>query len=94
MKITTESGSIYDIDSHGICRKFNKTGDCIDSFKVFVIKPVTVSDKNIKTWDDLRALPEGNLEVGKRLYIGGRDTWWISTPIVSIEESIYGEINE
>jgi len=40
IKITTETGSIYKIDELGICKKFNKSGDWIDSFKVFIIKAI------------------------------------------------------
>jgi len=83
-RITTETGSIYEIDSHGICKKFDKDGNWIDSFKALVTKAVPLDD-NIKTWDDIRALPDSEPQVGERLYIGGRDTWWISTRVVSIE---------
>ena len=86
IRITTETGSIYEKDSHGFWRKFDKDGNWIDSFKVFFMKPVP-NDENIKTWADLLDLPEGTPEVGKRLYIGSRGASWISTRVVSIEVS-------
>lgn len=84
IKITTESGSTYEI-KHGICKKFDKEGYWLDSFKLLTLKPILVEDSEIKSWADLRALPDGEPQIGLRIYIGGFDSWWISTRVVSIE---------
>jgi hypothetical protein len=34
----------------------------------------------------LYLLPEGKPEVGKRLYVSSRYSWWLSTQVVSIEK--------
>lgn len=83
MIIRTESGSSYEIDDHGICRKFNGEGACVDSFKVFFMKAIPDTITNMgDIWD----CPNGNPEVGKLLYIGGKDGWWLSTKVISIED--------
>lgn len=82
MKIATETGSIYDIDDHGICRKYGKDGELIDSFKVFY--KCAVPDE-VTTTTELYQLPRSEPEIGKRLYIGGMNDSWISTKVVSIE---------
>jgi hypothetical protein len=83
MKITTKSGSVYKINDHGICTKYDKDGNAIDSFKAYVIKSVAA---DIKDFDQLLADPNDAPEVGKRMYISGLSVWWISTIVVSIEE--------
>ena len=35
MRITTETGSVYEIDERGLCRKYDASGDHIDTFKVW-----------------------------------------------------------
>jgi hypothetical protein len=84
MKITTESGSRYEIDDRKICRKFNSHGSVIDSFKVFFMKAVPTTVTNLgDVWDH----PNRDPEVGMLLYIGGKDGWWLSTKVTSIEGS-------
>lgn len=84
MKITTKSGGRYEIDDSGICRKYNEHGTCVDSFKVFFMKalPTTVTNHG-QVWD----YPNRDPEVGMLLYIGGKDGYWISTEVISIEGS-------
>jgi len=82
MKITTETGSVYDIDDNGICIKTNAEGRRIDAFKPFIIKPVP---DHVTTLGEVYGLPEGNPVVGQRMYISGLNTWWISTPVVGVE---------
>jgi hypothetical protein len=84
LTITTETGSVYTVDYLNICEKRDKDNNWIDTFKVLTMKPVGDWVTNL---NDLLELPNGNPEIGKRLYLGGRDTWWISTKVVSIEES-------
>lgn len=87
MIIRTESGSRYEIDDHGICKKFDSDGNAIDTFKVFFMKavPTTVTQLG-DVWD----YPNGDPQVGMLLYVGGRDGWWLSTEVVSIE----GDLND
>jgi len=81
VKIFTEAGSVYDIDDSGICRKY-RDGKLIDSFKAFFIRSVPDSVAEFK---DIFELPEDELRPGDRLYVGGLNNWWISTPMVRIE---------
>ena len=84
-KITTKSGSRYEIDDHGICRKYDSKNSHVDSFKVYILKalPTTVTSMG-EVWD----YPNGEPEVGKLMYIGGMDGYWITTEVVDIKESI------
>lgn len=82
MKITTLSGSVYTINDHGICVKTDKDGKGIDAFKVFVMKPIR---KGVSSWREIHEAPKGNPEVGKALYIGGLNSWWLTTEVFSIE---------
>lgn len=84
MRILTRSGSRYEIDERGICKKYNSGGVGVDAFKVYVMKSVPKDVQNMQeVWD----LPESEPEVGKLLYIGGKDGWWLSTEVVAIEPS-------
>lgn len=83
MKIHTASGSVYEFDNN-ICRKRNSEGTVIDTFKVFFMKAVPMS--GISTMEEVYDLPNGEPEVGKRLYLGGRDSWWLSTEVMRIEK--------
>lgn len=83
MKVTTEAGSVYDIDSHGICIKTNAEGRRVGSFKPFIVKPVPVS---VRSWWEIHELPDGDPVVGQCMYISGLNTWWLTTPVVSVEE--------
>ncbi len=82
MIIKTESGSRYEIDGHGICKKFDSDGNAIDAFKVFFMKaiPTTVTQLG-----DVWNYPNGEPEVGMLLYIGGKDVTWLSTKVISID---------
>lgn len=82
MKITTESGSVYDIDDYGMCVKTDKHGRRVDMFKPLVVIPVPDEVKIVK---EIYTLPQGEPVVGKRLYISGLNTWWLTTPVVSVE---------
>lgn len=86
MKIRTASGALYEIDDHGICRKYDSDGLHIDSFKVFFKKALPTTVRSLgDVWD----YPNGEPEVGKLLYIGGMDSYWISTEVVSIEYELH-----
>jgi hypothetical protein len=83
MKITTESGSVYEIDSRGVCVKKDSEGKKVDAFKVFSLKPVP---DNLTEWAELLEIPNSRPSVGKRMYISGLNTYWISTAVVRVEE--------
>lgn len=82
MIIKTESGSRYEIDDHGICRKFDSANRPVDSFKVFFMKAIPA---NVTEMGEIWDYPNGDPQVGMLLYIGGREGWWLSTKVVSIE---------
>lgn len=84
MRILTKSGSRYEIDERGIVKKYNSEGAGVDAFKVYVMKAVPLDVSGMEeVWD----LPESEPEVGKLLYVGGKDGWWLSTEVVDIEPS-------
>ena len=72
---------MYTIDD-GLCTKTDAEGNRVDVFKVWTMKSVP---DEVTTWEQVHELPYGFPEVGKRLYIGGKDVFWISTKIISIE---------
>lgn len=80
MRIITKTGSVYQIDQ-GFCVKRDANGTYIDSFKAWTIKALP---DEVTTWDEIHALPFGEPEVGKRMYIAGKDVFWISTRVVSV----------
>ena len=75
--ITTETGSKYVLE-HGRYRK--NEGWPVTIFAMYCV------EDDVESWTDVYSehfrLP---LTVGKRMYISGRDEWWLSTPIVKIE---------
>jgi hypothetical protein len=85
MILTTESGSMYNLDG-GFCIKNGEF-----QFKIWwaycfeLTEGMRTNDlpQPFDEKDTGRRLP---LQVGKCMYIGGKDGWWVSTPIVSIEE--------
>jgi hypothetical protein len=87
VKVTTNSGAVYEIRD-GICYKTDHRGFAYEPFKVWVTKPVeyTYDLEWDQFWALIHSLPEGEPEIGKHLYIAGKDNWWISTTVVSIEE--------
>lgn len=81
MKVFTETDSCYVIED-SLCKKLDSAGRTVDVFKVYMIK--AVSDE-VNSIEELHELERGEPEVGKRLYISGKDTWWISTKVTRIE---------
>jgi hypothetical protein len=86
MKITTESGTIYDL-TNGYCTRNGRF-----EFKYWYKycfdyedgEPVSKIPQPYEVKDADRRLP---IQVGKRMYLGGKNGWRISTKIVSIEET-------
>lgn len=83
MRIITETGSTYTINERGICIKHDSSGRGIDAYKVYITKAIP---EEVSSMQEVHALPESKPEVGKRLYVGGKDGWWLSTLVVSIEK--------
>ena len=85
-RITTESGAVYTIVD-GFCRKTNRHGEMFAPFKVWTVKAV---EDDVDTWVKLLSSPNTVPEVGKRLYVSGKDVWWLSSRVVYVdkEESI------
>jgi len=86
MIITTESGTVYNL-SNGFCVRngqfefkywYRYCFDYEDGAPASEI-PMPYEDKDVD-----KRLP---IQVGKRMYLGGKDGWIISTNIVSIEEA-------
>jgi hypothetical protein len=82
MKITTKTGSVYKIKNN-VCYKHDKDGELLDVFKVFVTKAIHVDFEG--TMGDVYNMPNSEPEVGKLLYIAGKEGWWLSTSVVSID---------
>lgn len=82
MRITTESGAVYVLDS-GICYKTGHDGEEYSPFKAWFIKAL---DDDTFTWDQLRDLPNTGPVIGKRMYISGKEDWWVSTKVISIAD--------
>ena len=87
MKITTNTGSVYTI-KRGICQK-SKDGYVIDTFKVWVMK----QNKDVEAkalmlpWQDGEQWETiSRPTIGRHMYVAGKDVWWITTPVVSVED--------
>jgi hypothetical protein len=82
MVITTQSGAKYRIVD-GLCKKYDSDGIIVDVFKVWDMRAV---EPGLESWEDL-AECNSEIQIGKRMYISGKDNWWITTPVVSITET-------
>lgn len=83
-KITTKSGTVYQI-ANGRCQR----GDGAYSYFTLIQKPYCIKNEDLEgvtTWKEIYALEKHPVQVGMCLYVSGRDEWWLSTPITSIEE--------
>jgi len=78
MKITTKSGAVYTVRG-GIWQKNDGYAQ-----KVWWLHCLHNEDLiNYANNEEYEHLP---VQVGKKMAIGGREEWWLSTPIVSIEK--------
>jgi hypothetical protein len=80
MLIETESGSTYKI-VHGICVKKDKFGNHVDTLKVWNTKAIP---EHVTTAEEVWDMEPSPPEVGKRMYIYGKDSWWLSTNVTAI----------
>lgn len=87
----TESGTHYNFDGSfvHINARDRVTGE---GRRGYVIRPWVIKNINPEVmetweridWDYIRDLETSEPEVGKRLYVAGRDDWRLSTIIVSV----------
>lgn len=87
MIITTETGSTYTLEN-GFCVKTNKNGVKVSSFRLWLTKPIP---EHVTKMEEIAGLPEGEPAIGQRLYVTGRDEWWVTTRVVSVEETPGGD---
>lgn len=86
MKITTETGSYYEIED-GFWSKNGGNREklwymyCFDDWPGMSFDDIPEPYPHLTGREDKR-LP---IQVGKRMKIGNKDNWWVSTRIVSIE---------
>lgn len=81
-KITTESGRVYRLIG-GRCSR----GDW-SSFTL-IKAPYCIDREDLvgaTTWTEIWAAPKHPIQIGLCLAVEGKDEWYLSTPIVSIEE--------
>jgi hypothetical protein len=83
MIVITETGSKYVLEG-SICYKYNSKGRGVDAFKLYHMTPVPLDVEDIS---EVFKLPQGDPEVGKRLYVSGKDSYWLSTKVVEIRSS-------
>ena len=86
IKITTKSGSYYTID-RGYFAKNKTEWHSIQELYFFKLEDLP----KFRSWTEfyevsLNMLKISHPQVGLHMYISGRDVWWISTEIISIEE--------
>ena len=86
MKIITKTGSEYVIED-GMFIKNGFQWHTISDMFFFDIKDL---DPTVKGWVDFWKFSKtmnksSEPEVGKHMYIEGRDVWWITTEIVGVE---------
>jgi hypothetical protein len=86
IKITTKSGSSYIIDD-GYFAKNNTEWHSVHDLFFFNLEDLGI----VRNWPEFFAYSKDmpktfEPEVGKHMYISGRDVWWISTEIVGVEE--------
>ena len=92
VKVTTASGAVYLIDN-GHWAKF-KNGNLVDGWwSVWNLMQSSSTENGFlspwiqgqNSWDEVIWSEPDRLEVGRHMYIFGRETWRITTPIVSVE---------
>ena len=80
LEVTTETGSVYRIDLiNRFWRKNDGPFERLSALQVGTTK--CWPDEDPESWSTAR-----KPEVGKHMYIASRDSWWVTTKIVSIEE--------
>lgn len=78
MRITTATGSYYVIDN-GL---WSKNG----GEWAALMWAYSIAESQYSSWKEINAAEHLPIQIGQHLCIGGFNGWWVSTPIVSIEE--------
>lgn len=82
-KVTTKSGSFYIIDEKR--NWWTKNDSRLEGGRLQYF--YCVHPEDYMNWYNNQEFTKLPLQVGAHLFItGGTDNWWMSTPIVSIEE--------
>ena len=84
MIVTTESGSVYDL-SNGFCVRNGQFRFKIWWVYCFDYKDGMPDSEIPQPFADEDAGKKLSIQLGKSMYLGGKDGWIISTNIVSIE---------
>lgn len=69
--------------ANGRCLKTSNTGAKYDSFAIRTVSGLPADFGG--TLLDVFQMESKEPAVGERLFISGKDEWWISTPIISID---------
>lgn len=79
----TRSGARYLVDEdNGTWRKNDDAREYLMWLKALNV----TEDQTVMTWSDVEAISEDRTPVvGERIYIGSHNVWWLSTPVVRIE---------
>ena len=83
LTVKTASGAVYEI-RNGICYKTSSDGYKESPFKVYAMRAVSPEFKSL---EEIYEAERSKPEVGKLFYVSGRDEWWLSTEVVSVEFS-------
>jgi hypothetical protein len=85
LEVITETGAKYHLDiENNFWKKFARDGYEYAWEKIWGLKHS--ADTTYAPWSVDHPWPDGIPEVGEHLYIACRYHWWVSTPVVSIEE--------
>lgn len=83
MKVVTETGSTYEIDEvTGRWRKNTRPWET--TWWAYGVD--TEAADSCTSWSDVGGLPKLEITPGRRLYIGSRGVWWLSTRITEVIE--------
>lgn len=90
IKFTTQTGSYYTIDVRN--GRWGKNSRPVNTVWEYAAVPdwldqrAEVMEAGLIKWSQTHGEMYRLPTVGECLYILGRDVWWLSTPVVSIEE--------
>jgi len=88
--VKTESGTVYDL-SNGFCVRNGQFEFKFWWSYCFEEVEGMGFDEIPSPFDDKDADKRLPLQVGKRMYLGGKDGWMVSTKILSIREGLPNE---
>lgn len=86
MIIETESGATYDI-VNGFCRKY-RNGRCVATFSIWELQQGT---EMVWPWmkpEVFKEITPDQIETGKHIYVRGKDAWYVTTKILTIQNEL------